>query len=442
MVHAALTSPNVPVVPARSRAPRTASPRRLLRAASVLICASIAACSSWRTDTEDLEDSQSGALEGDEDEEMDDDSGPLPSAALAAAEALSPSPSSSLSALAPAPRLSVVFTAPKGQGDADLTLENEVIELANHATSGSKVRVSMFHWDRTKVAEAFVAAAKRGVDVRIVIDSDNEKNGDFNEAVKLLRTGLGSNLTICQRGKGACIGSKINHNKFFLFSALDDGSTNVVGQASQNLTGHQLVLHNNMVVARNDPALFAAYEGYFADLVDQKLDLNYDRTLDGDDVRAFTFPRSGADKVASVLDNVQCTAGSKIRIAMAYFSNRPEVAAKLTELQKAGCQVSMVVRASGAGTGKKIMKTLKAGGVDVSVFPTASGNGNHSKYLLIDAPFEGSGGTARRKLVFTGSHNYTKAALRMNDEILLRVEDPGVYGAFLDNWKLMKGQSQ
>jgi phosphatidylserine/phosphatidylglycerophosphate/cardiolipin synthase-like enzyme len=71
--------------------------------------------------------------------------------------------------------------------------------------------------------------------------------------------------------------------------------------------------------------------------------------------------------------------------------------------------------------------------VAVTRYPQRTGGwGLHSKYLLIDAKYAGS--TAARRLVFTGSHNYTGPALTSNDETLLRIEDPAVFAAFLVDW--------
>jgi len=43
-------------------------------------------------------------------------------------------------------------------------------------------------------------------------------------------------------------------------------------------------------------------------------------------------------------------------------------------------------------------------------------------------------------LVFTGSHNYTGAALRDNDETFLRVDDAAVFDAFMANWNTIRAQ--
>ncbi|MEO8874096.1 MAG: phospholipase D-like domain-containing protein, partial [Polyangiaceae bacterium] len=80
----------------------------------------------------------------------------------------------------PPPRLSAFFCVPPGDGGSDPTLENKVIELLAHATIGSEVRVSMYHFTRVNVAQAFVDASRRGVHVSIILD-DQQNGGDGGE---------------------------------------------------------------------------------------------------------------------------------------------------------------------------------------------------------------------------------------------------------------------
>ncbi|MFE3997007.1 phospholipase D-like domain-containing protein [Streptomyces goshikiensis] len=61
--------------------------------------------------------------------------------------------------------------------------------------------------------------------------------------------------------------------------------------------------------------------------------------------------------------------------------------------------------------------------------------GIHSKYLLIEGTYLGG---AHRKLVFTGSHNYTFPNLRSHDETLLKIDDAAVYDAFAANFESIK----
>ena len=75
-------------------------------------------------------------------------------------------------------------------------------------------------------------------------------------------------------------------------------------------------------VIRGDAALFGAYLQTFDALATDVLNLNAYRIADGDlATRAYFFPRgSGGDTVVSILNNVTCGAGARIRVAMAFFT--------------------------------------------------------------------------------------------------------------------------
>jgi phosphatidylserine/phosphatidylglycerophosphate/cardiolipin synthase-like enzyme len=336
----------------------------------------------------------------------------------------------------PPPQKEAFFNTPQG-GAGDLAIEAKITELVDLAVPGSTVRVALFHWTRAGMATPFVEAAARGVDVKIVLDKDNlDQNGEHNAAVKALEAGLpAGSLTICRDGQatGACIGTNINHNKFFLFSELADGSKNVVVQSSANFTKTQTELWNNLVIVRDDAALHAGYLQYWSDLKAQKLNPNYYTVIDGTtNVRAYFFPRETGDTVEGVLDNANCP-GTNIRLAMAIFTTgRTNIANKLVSLKKAGCSVEAVL---GTGAAAEIISTLKAGGVNVLPFEAPTGESVHSKYLLIDGTYNGA---PDRKIVWTGSHNYSDNALRDNDETLLKVDDAPVFDAYLDNWLKLK----
>lgn len=336
------------------------------------------------------------------------------------------------------PQKEAVFNTPK-DGMADTAIEEKITELVNLAVPGSTVRVALYHWTRLSMTTPFVDAVARGVDVRIVLDKDNvDMNGDHNAAVKALESGLSAgSLTICRDGQatGACIGSNINHNKFFLFSELADGSKNVVAQTSQNFTTNQTHQWNNLVIVRGDAALYAGYLQYWGDLKAQKLDPNYYKTFDGDTgTKAYFFPRESGDTVEGVLDNASCP-GTTLRVAMAIFTNgRKNLADKLVALKKAGCGVEAVL---GESVAPEILSALKAGGVGVTPYESATGESVHSKYLLIEGTYDGAPG---RKLVWTGSHNYSDNALRDNDETLLKVDDAAIFDAFKANWLAAKSE--
>lgn len=383
------------------------------------------ACAAEATTEEDEAQSLS-ALEDDdegENEDIDDDAGDPATAPDDNDTTILP--------LNPLPRVTAFFTYPTGtQADERAaSLENQVVAMAQHVKPGSKVRVAMFRWSRMRVARAFVKAAK-DADVRIVL-------GKGGPVASFLKEKLGSSrVKVCSRGEGSCIGSKLNHDKFILFSALDNGATNVVAQASQNFTNPQRKLHNNMVVAQ-DASLFAGYSKYFDDLEASQLNLAYDKVAEGTGLKAFMFPRTD-DTVSEILDNVKCEGGGELHVAMSLFVNRKAVARRLAKRAQEGCKVRVVVRKAGAGTGTQVMSILRNAGpnLEVGVLPKGPG-GNHSKYLLVDAKFRG----VRQKVLFTGSHNYTKAAWKTNDEVLLRVEDVPTYNLFLFDWRVIHSKA-
>ncbi|MFT3694307.1 MAG: phospholipase D-like domain-containing protein [Kofleriaceae bacterium] len=373
------------------------------------------------------------------------------------------------------PKFEAFFAVPKADGTGDATLENKIIELIDGTPKGSRIRMSMYGFTRLKPANALVAAAKRGVDVQIVLDQEENfaaaralrvdatevdedvdslatpddaadetpvsieaKAKSLNAAVEVLKHGLPSgSITFCTRGNGSCQGKGIDHNKIYMFSTTG-GAHKVVVQSTANLTTHKL--HNALVIARENPDLYDGYVSYFNDLKKKKLDLNYYRSVHGDKTIGYFFPRNdGGDTIVSVLKNVRCTSASHIRIAMAFWE-RTAVANELVTLQKKGCDVRVNMRHAGKDVSQGIINTLKNGGVNVALYPDQHGANIHSKYLVIDSNYTTSESSGHRHLVFTGSHNYTYGALENNDEALLRVDQEDVFQAYMDNWKTMRAQ--
>lgn len=326
----------------------------------------------------------------------------------------------------------------------DRTLEDKIVSLLGQAAPGSKVRISIYHLTRTRAAQAIVDARARGVDVKIVVDK-SVRDDPANLAWPILVDGLPAEARIvCARNSnGGCIGTNINHSKIFLFERLVDGTEHVVVQSSANLTGSQLKQFNNMVVIRGDAALFDAYLAYWNDLKAQRKDPGYYRTMLGHHIRAYAFPRDDGDNILGVLDRVVCHTGSELLLTMAFFGDsRLEVAQKLAAKKREGCKVKALLRQTpdeAAAPGTRVLSTLRDAGIPVTLFPKGDGVFTiHSKTLLVDSDYRGDNGVTHRKLVFTGSHNYTANALENNDEVLIRVDDPDVFAAYRANWTAMR----
>lgn len=335
--------------------------------------------------------------------------------------------------ITPPPQQEAFFSVagPTGQ-EIDLTLEEKIQELLDLAEPGSTVLASVYTWSRTNMADAFIQAYQRGVDVRLLVGSDYAA---VNRLTAALPPG---HVIVCRDASGkpnGCHGGGINHNKFFLFSDMSDGSTNVVVQSSANFTNPQIRSNNNLVIIRNDPALYEAYRTYWYDLYRQVDNLDYWWSANGNaDTKAFFFPRNESnsqtghnDTVVEILRELVAAPGSEIRVAMAFFTDaRRGIAHRLVELQQEGFAVHVLVNP--ANTGGDIFTILENGGVSVTRYAPV-----HSKYMLVDHKL----GRLRERFLLTGSHNFTSPALRTNDEVLLRMDNPEIYDAFLQDWHAM-----
>lgn len=344
-----------------------------------------------------------------------------------------------------APARQAFFT--RAPADGDLAIEDELVHLIDGAVPGGEIRAAFAYLDSARIAGAFVDAAARGVDTRVILDERNQieigSHWTWNSAVEYLQHGLGEGLVICggadlpTDGQGGCIGSEKQHGAFLAISSTCDRAENVVAQTSAYPTKAQLMQRNDLVVIRGDAGLFAAYRGYWDDLKRQRRDDSYYRVVDGDaQTRLFLYPRApdgnggepaATDTVFRLLhDNVDCSAKTSVKIAMAYWtSSRPALIDELVRLDGAGCAVDLVVDPD------KIADDVAAALEDalppqrVHFLP-----GVHHKMILVDGLYAGD----ERRLVWTGTQDFTLPALRDNDETILRIDDDAIYeqyaGAF------------
>ena len=363
----------------------------------------------------------------------------------------------------------VVFNEPGFHGQAATTIEDKFVELIDRAVEGSSIHMSMYQLTRKPVVEALIRASRRGVDVNMVLDGSNYfdqfKSGN---AVDLIINGynkidrISCKIKPCvhfcsgpfhlkihgQTFGSSCNGLVINHNKFFLFSKLSDGSEDVVAQSSSNLEDEQMHEYQDLVIIKDDKSLYSGFLDYWHSLKNDRTRLTpHKRAIgDGPAVAQF-FPRLiSPDPVLKILKRVSCElSGSTIRLAEADF-NRLTIAARLRDLAKQGCDVKVITRiepemfSPAAGVAKRL-------GSDLMILPFhgkekayQAVNSLHTKLILINASVDGS--SARREIVLTGSHNLDFFSLRTNDETLLILEDAAIYADYLGFWNRLNAEAR
>ena len=324
------------------------------------------------------------------------------------------------------------FSYPASSDDPDLALEEKVSELVASAVPGSQIRAAVYTWSRANMAEDFIAAHERGVDVRVVLGAEYNATETKKDALP------DGHVIVCRKGgePAACHGDATQGNKMFLFSELDDGSRDVVVQSSANLTRSQTVSNNSLVVVRDDEALYAAFRSYWDDLARNEYEPDYYRVAEGDShTRAYFFPRGSGDGITGegdtvweIFDAIDCSSGSVLHIGQARFRwNRRGLAHKLVQMRSEGCEIHAVLEPG--RTDERIEEMLTDVGASVTYFPRI-----HSKYFLLDGVYE----DVESQWVWTGSQNFSGAGLIGNDNVILQLANSALYEAFLEDWSILQ----
>ncbi|MEV5569357.1 phospholipase D-like domain-containing protein [Spirillospora sp. NPDC052269] len=313
--------------------------------------------------------------------------------------------------------------------------------LIQHTPAKEEIDVSLFRLRELSMAKELVAAKKRNVRVRVVIDNDSlsQDRNVYDYLAKNLGTNTSASswIVVCPKGRGCIAPSEQgvwakNHNKFYAFSRTYD-SRNVVVQTSGNATGGMYADYNDAYTLV-DTKLYATYRSYFYALARRQANGDYYRqTWSGKRAVAF-FPKASGDPVLDVLNRVRCSAGTKIRLSSGIF-NRTEVARTLSRLDDQGCDVQVVATTFGTSALKELSKAGAHGGPNVHYFTGEAAGKAHSKYLLIDGYYNGG----RHRIILTGSHSYTWDALRHNDEAMLSLMDSSAFPAYTSNFGTVFG---
>lgn len=134
----------------------------------------------------------------------------------------------------------VLFTYPKSFREFDfIECEKRILSLINDAKSS--IYVQAYNWTSERIAEALVAAQKRGVQVKVLLDKENEVK--TSRALQIL---LDSQITVRIRRI-----SGIAHNKIMVIDEkiVITGSYNFTKAANEK-NDENLVIINNTSIAK------------------------------------------------------------------------------------------------------------------------------------------------------------------------------------------------
>lgn len=369
-------------------------------------------------------------------------------------------------------QIDTFFNTPGFSGSPSTVIEDQLIRMLRASDASTKINISLYTFDRTALALEIIKAQARGASVELVLDDKyevetNQAGTAFNilahgaEGLPGLNCNGKSCITFCNQ---SCTGLWINHNKFFLFSQLNEelyenqnqnhhtSSTTsqfIVAQTSANMTNEQTMNYNDLIVIKNDQHFYEGMLGYWQRLKSNSFHLSKATTIEGQNgIKAYFFPRLiDSDPVEKILNDVRCDlTGSLIRVIQSRFDDdRDYLAEKLAQLAKASCDVKVIVRKEPKlnSPGKKVVKflgenlaSLTYKDIDGKILVT---NSLHSKVLMINARMSHS--TQKSTLVLTGSHNFNLTSLKTNDESLFKINDLKTFESYLKYWNQLTQDS-
>ena len=303
--------------------------------------------------------------------------------------------------------IQVYFTQPPGMGSSERAgwVEEEIIEAIDEAQSS--VDIAVYALNLEDVADALRRADQRGVDVRLVIESDNAGEPEVQALL-----GAGIAIHADQR-------PPLMHHKFIVI----DGAE--VWTGSMNLTGGAAFQDNNNLVRIASTPLAEDFTGEFNEMFEQDRfgalsleDTPYTSLeVSGVPLEVLFSPEDGV--AARILDLIDEAEFSLEFAAFSLTSNA--VADRLIAAAERGVQVRGVMETTQVGgTGSEYAR-LRQAGLDVRL------DGNpfnmHHKFFLVDSA-----------MVATGSYNFSASAEERNDENMLIIHDPGLARLYLEEF--------
>lgn len=335
------------------------------------------------------------------------------------------------------PRRGAIFNRPMGSHAEEMRIYHHLHRTIDSTPRRARIRIAVFSFSRVETAKKLIAAHRRGVHVKVIVDDQV-----VTEAQRMLMRSLGTNprrrsfLIHCT---GSCRGDGNQmHSKFFTFTQAGH-ARDIVMVGSNNLTTHNAVHQWSDVYTHvGNGVLFDEFTNVFNQM-------KYDRTTSNayqtrvvnrsieTHFLPYSRPTPETDPILAALSNVQClgpTGGTGydghtvVEIAMYAWNGTRGVAIadKVAELVAQECIVKVIY---GPGTGRQVKNILAAAGVRLMA-STAPKAHIHGKYMIVN----GSWGTdTSSRIVWLGSQNWTNRALR-RDEVTMKVKGLNPFQAY------------
>ncbi len=308
----------------------------------------------------------------------------------------------------------VFFTDPariKDPNNLQGSIPETLIALINSAEQA--IHIAAFEFNLTPVAEALIAAHRRGVQVLWLTDDDYGVEADAKEGREQFAMLLDAGIEVRYDDRGALM-----HDKFFIFDNA------VVWTGSTNVTVNDNFRNNNNVIVLYSPEVAAIYTQEFREMWVGQLGpkspskvMNQSLVVDGTPLQILFSPE---DNVISHLIPLVEQAQTSIRF-MAFSFTHDGLEAAMEKRAAAGVDVKGIFETRGSETEFSALPKLYCAGLPMR----QDGNPGtfHHKVIVIDG-----------QIVITGSLNFSANADESNSENTVVVKNVEIAQLYLDEF--------
>ncbi|WP_420641249.1 phospholipase D-like domain-containing protein [Candidatus Leptofilum sp.] len=292
-------------------------------------------------------------------------------------------------------------------------------DIANDMLSAEvRVDIAAFDLDAEPIVQALIELEARGVEVRVVTDTDYASLSSIN---RLRRNGI----SVREDKRSAFM-----HNKFVVI----DGR--IVWAGSMNFTSNGVYCNNNNIVRINSPRLAANYTTEMDELYKDELfgpdspenTPNESLSIGGIEVENYFGPER---EISLIISRRVARAESEI-LFMAFAFTDEQIGEALLGRADSGVIVRGVFERVGSDTPFSYYTTLEQARLaNVAVLTDGNPQVMHHKVFIID-----------QSTVIFGSFNFSDNANRRNDENILIVHDPEFASYFLEEFETVWAEAQ
>lgn len=299
--------------------------------------------------------------------------------------------------------IGVYFSPPPDGAHNQTPAPVEAALIESLGMAERSVDLAVYDFDLWRVRDALLDCRRRGIRVRMVVESDNGRQSDLLD----LRA-AGIPVVGDER-------SALMHHKFLV---IDD---RVVWFGSMNVTQRGVYRNNNNFLRVDSVDLATDFEREFEEMF---LEDRFGALSRADTPFPFLVVGESALEVAfSPEDDVQARIVRYLERAsesidfMAFTLTADRVADALLTAAERGVRVRGVVEAERADDLGGDAGRLRSAGLDVRL--DSNPDTMHNKVMVVDG-----------RVVLTGSYNFTQSAEEHNDENFVIIDNPNVAGQY------------